>query len=222
MSKENVIQVMTDVAIFSLNDEGDLMIALVKRRVDSVEGNKWALPGVIVKTEDQTTLESAKRAINKTGLTINYIEEFGWRSGLSRDPARGWTISVVYMCLVEKQEMQGASWFKLSDVDALDFAFDHREIIDAVTRRLKNKVNYSSLPIFLMPSEFSLPQLQLVYEKILGLKMKDKAQFRSKILEMDLIEPNEGVFIHGKGRAAQAYKLKKDYLVILNKNLHLG
>src|SRR5258705_6592531 len=39
-------------------------------------------------------------------------------------------------------------------------AFDHGEILRAAVERLRGKVEYTSLPAFLLPEPFTLPQLQ--------------------------------------------------------------
>lgn len=62
--------------------------------------------------------------------------------------------------------------------DAL--AFDHEQIILEGLMRLRNKIEYSDIAFNLMPEEFTLPDLQKVYEIILG-KDLYKANFRDKI-----------------------------------------
>lgn len=63
-------------------------------------------------------------------------------------------------------------------VDTL--AFDHAEIVVEGMMRLRNKVEYSDIAFNLVPEEFTLPDLQRVYEIILG-KSLYKANFRDKI-----------------------------------------
>ena len=47
-------------------------------------------------------------------------------------------------------------------------------------QRLKNKVIYSKVAFHLVPKEFTLPELQKVYEILLGRRLY-KANFRKKI-----------------------------------------
>jgi 8-oxo-dGTP diphosphatase len=54
-------------------------------------------------------------------------------------------------------------------------ALDHAELLQAALSRLRNKVEYTSLPAFLMPAEFTLTQLQRVYEIVLGRTLEKKA-----------------------------------------------
>ena len=74
-------------------------------------------------------------------------------------------------------------------------AFDHARIITYALERLRGKVEYSGLALHLMPSEFTLTQLQQVYEVILGKRLL-KAAFRRKaaslVEETDSYTGNEG------------------------------
>lgn len=65
--------------------------------------------------------------------------------------------------------------------DAL--AFDHINIINMGVDRLRNKVEYTPIAFNLVPNEFTLPQLQKIYEAILGKKLYKK-NFRDKINPM--------------------------------------
>ena len=59
-------------------------------------------------------------------------------------------------------------------------AFDHAEIILEGLNRIRNKVMYTDVAFNLVPEKFTLPDLQKVYEVILG-KPLYKANFREKI-----------------------------------------
>lgn len=68
-------------------------------------------------------------------------------------------------------------------------AFDHAKIIVYALERLKNKVEYTNIAFALMPELFTLTQLQMVYEILLG-KPLIKANFRRKIADL-LVESQE-------------------------------
>lgn len=89
--------------------------------------------------------------------------------------------------------------------DAL--AFDHADILRAALARLRSKVEYTSLPAFLLPGEFTLTQLQKIYEVILGRALEKKA-FRTRLLAADILEalPRK---LSGPNRPAQLYRLKR-------------
>lgn len=54
-------------------------------------------------------------------------------------------------------------------------AFDHAELLRAALVRLRSNVEFTSLPRFLLPAEFTLTQLQRKYEVILGCEPEKKA-----------------------------------------------
>lgn len=64
--------------------------------------------------------------------------------------------------------------------DSKKLAFDHADIILEELTRLQNKVMYTDIAFNLVPKEFTLPDLQRVYEILLG-KPLYKANFRDKI-----------------------------------------
>lgn len=87
---------------------------------------------------------------------------------------------------------------KLDSEDAL--AFDHAEIIVEGLMRIRNKVEYSDIAFNLVPEEFTLPDLQRVYEILLG-KSLYKANFREKIVDKIEQIDKKGNSIIGKKRA---------------------
>jgi hypothetical protein len=64
-----------------------------------------------------------------------------------------------------------------------DFGFDHNNIIQIALERLRSKILYSNIIFNLLPEEFTLTQLQNVYETILG-KKDQAANFRRKVIDM--------------------------------------
>jgi 8-oxo-dGTP diphosphatase len=85
-------------------------------------------------------------------------------------------------------------------------AFDHDEILRAALERLRGKVEYTSLPAFLLPEPFTLPQLQRIYEIVLG-RPVDKSGFRTRMLAADLLEA-EGMVASDTGRSALGFRLR--------------
>lgn len=62
-------------------------------------------------------------------------------------------------------------------------AFDHAIILNYGLDRLRNKMEYTAIAFHLMPKYFSLTELQMVYETILGKRLL-KPNFRRKIMPM--------------------------------------
>lgn len=68
-------------------------------------------------------------------------------------------------------------------IDNNGMAFDHPKIIEYGIERLRNKLWYTDIAFNLMPEEFTLTQLQRVYEAILGKELLLQ-NFRPKIEHM--------------------------------------
>jgi hypothetical protein len=100
-----------------------------------------------------------------------------------------------------------AGWHPVHDHGVKErLAFDHAEILSAAIERLRSKVEYTSLPAFLLPEEFTLSELQHVYEIVLD-RPVNKGAFRRRITDAGLIVevPRQK---SGPTRPAQLYRLK--------------
>jgi 8-oxo-dGTP diphosphatase len=206
-----------DVVIFSAPEDA-LRVLLVRRPSGEAEPypGKWALPGGFVNVDVDTTLEAcaARKLTEKTGVSSPYLEQLGSWGGSDRDP-RGWSATHVYFALIPAEHIRlerGANaaevaWFDVDDVvESADLAFDHSSILATAIERLRSKVEYTSLPAFLVPEPFSLPQLQRVYEIVLGRSI-DKSGFRTRMLTADFLV--EGGYLDGtSNRPAMGYRLK--------------
>lgn len=82
-------------------------------------------------------------------------------------------------------------------------AFDHSEIITEGLMRIRNKVMYSDIAFNLVQKQFTLPDLQKVYELILG-KQLFKKNFRKKA------EPQIH-YLNKKGKTVTSNKMSELY-----------
>lgn len=204
------ILVSVDIVLLTLCD-GELSTVLLRRDHEPYTGVSTLPGGFIQPKVDGSDLEAARRVLReKTGLQSPYLEQLRTYAGAVRDP-RGWSLSIAYYALVPFQDISaqlgkdGVSLVPVSDVQALPF--DHGAILAEAASRLLSKSTYSSLPVFLCEDEFTLPELQFVYESVLGEHI-DKVTFRRKILDMGVIEPIVGRQRHqSQGRPAQLYRV---------------
>jgi 8-oxo-dGTP diphosphatase len=97
-------------------------------------------------------------------------------------------------------------WWSVYDLPHL--AFDHRHIIRYALTRLRYKLEYTAVGFELLPQEFTLTELQIAYEIVLGEGL-DKRNFRRKILGAGIIEPSGG-YRSGEGRPARLYRYRDD------------
>ena len=206
-----------DVVIFTVREDA-LQVLLVKRPAgdDEPHPGAWALPGGFVDVElDADLVGCALRKLReKTSVKSPYLEQLGSWGGATRDP-RGWSATHAYFALIPGEGLlldKGANaadvaWFK---VDALlkkpRLAFDHAEILAAAVERLRSKVEYTSLPAFLLAEPFTLPQLQRMYEIVLD-RPVDKSGFRTRMMAADFLA-EVGVVESDSNRPPMGYRLK--------------
>jgi 8-oxo-dGTP diphosphatase len=215
-SQYKKMSVAVDLLVFTI-EEDRLKLLMIEREEEPFAG-KLALPGVFVRI-DETLDAAAKRGIREeTGLKDIYFEQLYTFGDVKRDP-RMRIISVSYMALVplEKLSFKAGKRTKdayLVDVEGLlasdrSVAFDHKKIISYARWRLANKVEYTLIAFHLVPEGFTLPNLQKVYEILLG-KPLYKANFRKKISEF--IEETEFQTSGDAHRPSRIYRLKKEYV----------
>lgn len=207
-----------DVVIFSVRDEA-LQVLVVRRPAGKAEPfpGAWALPGGFIDTkQDQDLAACAMRKLReKTGIDAPYLEQLGSFGNATRDP-RGWSATHVYFALMASEGLvlhaggnaPESQWLELRG-ERVDepLAFDHADLLRAAVQRLRAKVEYTSLPVYLLPGEFTLTELQRIYEVVLGRELEKKA-FRTRMLAADLLDPlprTKG----GANRPAQLYRIKR-------------
>lgn len=202
-----------DVVLLTLHG-GALSVALLEREHAPFRG-VLALPGGLVHPEeDEDTRASAVRMLrDKTGIVSPYLEQLGTFSGKARDP-RGWSLAVAYYALVPRDVIAASERRRVALRPASDtrgLPFDHAQIVAAALERVQSKSSYSSLPVHLCGESFTLPELQAVYELVLGEPI-NKVSFRRKMDELELLEPIEGKLRSGKAhRPAQLYRLRPEF-----------
>jgi ADP-ribose pyrophosphatase YjhB (NUDIX family) len=210
--------VMVDTALFTIRDES-LCLVLSRRQEPPFEG-VYALPGGFVHVqEDSDTESSARRVIrSKIGFDARYLEQLFTFSGAARDP-RGWSVSVAYYALIPCSLLETNPSISAFPVDALPtLPFDHQQIVAKAVERLRGKATYSSLPAFLLTAEFTMNDLHQIYQHTIGTRL-DKASFRHKILEQDIIEEIPNRFRTGAHRPAQLYRLSSKALTAFERKI---
>lgn len=198
--------VAVDLILFTIRND-QLQVLLMERTQYPFIG-KPALPGVFVQI-NETLDEAAQRALyQKTGLHDIYFEQLYTWGDPERDP-RMRIISVSYYALVPESQIPESERKKFLPVENVlersDIAFDHREIIAYGRERIRNKVSYTDIAFSLVPEEFTLPQLQKIYEILLGQNLY-KANFRKKIA--DKIQPTDKLTSGNKHRPSRIYRKK--------------
>ncbi len=200
--------VTVDLVIFTVRDRM-LKLLLIERGEPPFQGS-WALPGGFVR-KDESLEDSARRELlEETGVRDIYLEQLYTFGDPGRDP-RTRVITVAYFAIIasDRQMLHAsadaadARWFSITDLPKL--AFDHDRIVDYAIERLRNKLEYTTVGFQLLPDQFTLTELQNVYEIILG-KQLDKRNFRKKILSLEIIQPTGDTKMDGVHRPARLYR----------------
>lgn len=205
--------VTVDIVIFTLHDD-DLQVLLIKRRYPPFEG-MWAIPGGFVNIDEGLEEAARRELFEETGLRDIFLEQLYTFGNPGRDP-RTRVISVAYFAVALRSATQPragddaaeVAWHSIKELP--DLAFDHAEILDYALVRLRHKLEYTNIGFQLLPKEFSLTELQDVYEIILGEKL-DKRNFRRKVLRAGILEEAGGLRA-GDGRPAKLYRYRKGAL----------
>jgi 8-oxo-dGTP diphosphatase len=191
--------------------QGQLTVLLIRRRNDPFKG-RWALPGGFV-GEDEDLYDAALRELKEeTNVSNVYLEQLYTFGQPGRDP-RTRVISVAYFALLStgelaQQQVHGvddaaeARWWNIYQLP--DLAFDHQRILDYALQRLRWKLEWTALGFLLLPDEFTLSELQRVYETVLNEQL-DKRNFRRKILAAEVLEASGNVRA-GDHRPAKLYR----------------
>lgn len=210
MSKKEESFILESLINIFTVEKGKLKILLERKKEDPYKGY-WILPKETLKKE--TTLElTIESILNRTINTSKiYTEQNHTFSGLDRYPDSR-AITTSYIGLVDNKKVKlnkdlELNWFNLEELPKI--GFDHKEIIETSKQLLKTKLVNTTILKNLFPNEFTLPELQSVFESIMNKKL-DRRNFRKKFLTLNLIEETGNNSVGGSGRPAKLYKFKEN------------
>lgn len=203
-----------DCIIFGFQD-GKLKLLLQRRDFEPFKGT-WSLMGGFVQ-EDESVDDTAKRVLTElTGLKNVFMQQVGAFGNIHRDPGER-VISIAYYALLnvdkynhELNDKHNAYWEDITNLPRL--YFDHKEMIEKAHEILRRKVSREPIGFNLLPTLFTLSQLQTLHEAVLGWTI-DKRNFRKKVKDMPFIEKTDLIDKSGSKRGAYLYRYNnKTYL----------
>ncbi len=200
--------VTVDVVILTMRKRR-LEALLTKRKRWPYEGS-WAIPGGFV-GPDESLEDAARRELEaEAGVRDVYLEQLYTFGDPGRDP-RMRVITVVYYALIRSDQLHvvaradaaEAAWYPIDALPPL--AFDHDAILAYTMQRLRGKLEYTTIGYQLLGPEFTLSELQEVYEAILNRPL-DKRNFRKKVLSTGILEQTSHTRKTGQHRPAALYR----------------
>lgn len=201
-------------SIFTIGN-GITKVLLIKRKNDPYK-DKWALVGGAL-YNNETIIEGMQREIfEKTGLKDVSLYQYGVFDEIGKTPSIDMRmIAVGYLGLIDSSKVEilkestntkDYDWVDISLVP--DLAFTHNEMLNDAIEKLKELIINSDILKVLLPKEFTMPELQKIFEGILS-KTYDRRNFRKKILSLGIVDDiNKEISINGN-KPSKLYRFKQ-------------
>lgn len=212
-----------DPVIFGF-ENNELKILLIKMNY----GEKWLLPGGYVgKNED---LDDAVVRIlkDRAGIADAYLEQFHVFGKRNRSELyfedfdttlfhKQRFITIGYLALynpsnttlIIDEYSSNCEWIYFKDIDTIDIGMDHRKIIDKGLHTLRERIAIKPIGYNLLPEKFTLPELQKLYETILG-KELNRGNFYRKIKNMGILNKLDEQRKGGAHKAPDLYSFDEE------------
>lgn len=210
--KEHLPSVSIDLAVFGFH-ENHLKILLLK----TLDKENWTLPGGFIQNNESLDMAANRLLSRRTGLDQVFLQQFHTfgdpdRTRLNRniellrkqfsisEHAEGFIewilkrfITIGFYALVDFTEVNAVpdaytiecQWHDVHELPPL--VSDHQLIIETALKTLRQQLNYQPIGLNLLPHEFTMPELQSLYETILG-KSLDRRNFQRKMLGYKILE----------------------------------
>lgn len=225
-----------DCVVFGLDFASDSLKLVLVRRGEKPFRDCWSLPGGFVRADEQAEAAARRTLFEKTGLTDVFLEQLYTFDAPTRDARAGnglnadvdRIVSVAHFALVSPAQHKilqsgggnatDAEWFAVDRLSSLGcLSFDHAQIIETATARLRGKLSYVPIGFELLEPKFTLKQLQRVYEIVLGRKL-ESSNFRRRALALKILEPLKEKQRSVSHRPAQLYRFnEKRYRQLVKK-----
>ncbi|PKP11222.1 MAG: NUDIX hydrolase [Bacteroidetes bacterium HGW-Bacteroidetes-3] len=190
-------------------DNNELKILLLKLK--SIE--KWALPGGFVEKDKDVSEGTNSVLKERIGLENIFLKQFYLFGNVSRnenshtklliehkiisEDLREWFqqrfVTVGYYALVEYSKVkettvdfisESCEWHSINELP--EMILDHKKIILKAHQTLKKELNSEPIGLNLLPKQFTMPELQALYETVLEKKL-DRRNFSRKMLNYRIL-----------------------------------
>lgn len=197
-----------DCAIFGMHSDQLKVLILNIKGTDI-----WSLPGGHVKRTESVDDAALRVLKQRTGLDTIFLKQFKTFGAAERQfpeemklvmesldqqwETGSWLadrfISVGYYALVDYTRVNASGgtfkqeycWADVQELPSL--MMDHRQIIEEAHTALKLDLNNRPIGYNLLPDKFTMPELQKMYETILGIAL-ERSHFQKKMLRLNIYE----------------------------------
>ncbi|MDB5134716.1 MAG: hydrolase [Mucilaginibacter sp.] len=219
--KNYLDHISIDCVVFGFH-EGQLRVLTLKMKNEE----SWYLPGGFMLKEEPIEMAANRILKERTGLDEIFLQQFQVfgdpnRSRPHRDmykdilPAsENWFtnrfLTIGYYALVDfvnvnptpDNHSENCAWYDLTDLP--DLKLDHALILKTALDTLRLQLNYQPIGYNLMPKEFTMPELQKLYETILDKKL-DRRNFQRRMLGFGILNRSEEPRKGGAHKAPYLY-----------------
>ena len=210
-----------DCVVFGFH-EGLMKVLILKVK----DGEEWYLPGGFVQKEERIEAAADRILKERTGLDDIFLQQFY----VFGDPERSkqhfemykdmlpanenWFanrfLTIGYYALVDfcdvnpmpDQFSVSCNWYDLYELPELKL--DHALILKTALDTLRLHLSYQPIGYNLMPKEFTMPELQKLYETILDKKL-DRRNFQRRMLGFGILHRSEQQRKGGAHKAPYLY-----------------
>jgi 8-oxo-dGTP diphosphatase len=230
-----------DNVIFGFHDD-QLKVLLL----ECLNHRDWMLPGGFVFRTESVDAAASRVLEARTGLKNVFLQQFHVfgdprrsREALMKSALKSmhmeyrgnkWFqqrfVTIGYYALVEFEKVipvpdplsLSCAWHEISNIPRL--IYDHREIVINALTAMRHHLNYQPIGYNLLPKEFTMKNLQSIYETILNRKL-DRSNFNRKMLASGILEKKDKLFTGGAHKAPYLYSFnKKNYFRVLKEGFN--
>lgn len=228
-----------DCVVFGFH-EGQMKVLMLKSNNEEA----WYLPGGFVLKKEPIEKAADRILKVRTGIDKIFLQQFR----VFGDPDRSKIHNEMYKDMLPKEQnffdqrfisigyyalvdffnvtptpddfSEVCTWRDLNDLP--NFQLDHRLIFETALDTLRLQLNYQPIGYNLMPKEFTMPELQKLYETILDKKL-DRRNFQRRMLGFGILNKLEQTRKGGAHKAPYLYSFDlENYKAALKEGLKSG
>lgn len=233
--REFLPTISIDCVVFGFHD-GMLKVLLLKMRDQEV----WSLPGGYMGKQEDVNNAAKRILFERSGAQNIFLQQFSVFAGLNRSESfftdfddslwhKQRFVSIGFYALVDFTDVipvvddvsSHVEWHDIDNIPTL--MMDHRQIFDEALITLRRQLNYKPIGYNLLQEEFTMPELQKLYEIILGKKL-NRGNFYRKMIAYDILDKmDEPRKAGGAHKAPNLYKFNNEkYQAALENGLKEG